>query len=118
MKNPKPYVVQMVSGKHGQHCDILPNQSLQQVEDHGDGLLKLVGRMDFIPPQFPFQVIKNPDEISKKDCPECKNTFPEITPFMGDTCIRCFERMHHVDRDTYREALRMELALEKTESKE
>ncbi len=120
-----PFLIQMTSGQSGQHCDKFPHGSLhwachrekddqwRRVKQNGAGL----EREDIIPTKFSFHTMLQDNVGEVKLCPDCANTFKENWPFLGGTCIRCYERknipnLNGITRDDYREALREELLIE------
>ena len=106
------FTVQMSSGAHNQHCDVLPNLSFQDVQSDEGGKMHIVGKVYTIPFAYPVKIIENPKQIEMKRCSECPNSYPLNVPFMKDMCIRCYERKNFIHRDEYREALRAEFNLE------
>jgi len=106
-----PFMVQLTSGEHNEHCDKYPHGSLRMVkQDVETKRLWMLERIDSIPDRFKTAVVD--PNMATKQCPTCKNIFPEDWPFMNirqdnspDTCIRCYERKYLVNRDEYRQIL-------------
>ena len=100
-------LIQITSGEHNKHCDIRPFGSIHESDGLVDGILRI--GTDNLPPKFEYKEV----EVQQtKKCTNCENGFPVNWVFIKNGCIRCYEKINHINRDDYREALRAELKLE------
>jgi hypothetical protein len=91
-------IVKIISGG----CDIYPKGSYQQIENIETR--KLIGRLDIIPISYDIELAA---DHNYKNCPECQNRFDWDHVFIGENCLRCWERIHVTgDRDAYHEAIK------------
>lgn len=106
-----PFTVKIVSSSVGKQCDLYCVGSYHKVRKGDDGYLWVDGRVDIIRPTFVVEEVTSMPEKTKT-CPECGNIFDEDYPFIGDVCIRSYEKLNFLNRDVYREALTKEILLE------
>lgn len=111
-----PFHIQMCSGKHNEHCDKFPHESIHEVYEDDKGIiLTTKGNVDIVPQKFKWKKIE--ESFFSVKCDTCPNEFPENYNFINGSCIRCWERIHignsnGFGRDQYREYLREEFKRE------
>lgn len=88
-------------------CDIFPLLSYQFVKIDMQGT-RWVYRdsVDSVPPEYQTIEVEHPSQTII--CPECDNGFHPRAPFMRDLCLRCYERLNHINRDEYKAAVKAE----------
>lgn len=109
-----PFLIKMTSGENNKHCDLYNHGSFHVVRTCADGYKWVDGRVDTIPNDYSFEIVKEKPEI--KVCSDCENEFELNFPFIksgeANLCVRCFERRNIVNREEYRKILREELKYE------
>lgn len=101
--------VKMTSGDR--HCDLHPHGSYHKIRYDEEGNRWIDGKVLTIMSAYDIVETEIPEDV--KECQVCKNVFDSNWVFMKDeSCIRCFEKKHIINRDEYRRALREEFKLE------
>ena len=81
------FPLQMSSNDEIKNCDLYPHQSVLMAQIDEKGRVKVIGRRDFIHPDFPYTVL---DEMPvTKSCPKCRVNYPLNVEFDDNQCKRC-----------------------------
>lgn len=95
------FLIQMSSGKPGEHCDIYPEKSIHEVKRCNQGHLWNARGVDAIPGKFKFIVLD--EKPLTKICPTCEREYPADLEFKAlqekEVCNRCVERHTKFNRN-------------------
>lgn len=106
-------IIQIKSSEKGKQCDLFPFNSIHEVKIDENGLIsKNIGNR--IPLNFKTEELSG--TMITKICSDCNNVFPEDHMFVESgqkndhlRCTRCHERKYVIGRESYKEALRIEI---------